>query len=396
MIMTITAEKASPTFDYLKVDTLQFGDLREYVSSQVSTMNLRELDDNGWQLVSKKEQQVLTQAAKRSISLGDYTNSEILYGIKTGLTKAFVIDALAKEELVASDNRSAEILKPFLMGKDIQRYDTPDIDKYLVFFPKGFTSEQSGLTDEAQAWQWIQSNYPAVASWLAPFETKAKKRYDQGEFWWELRACDYYNAFEEPKIIYLKFQVKPAFIMDLQKSYNNDANFIYPHEDYFLLGILNSKLGWFLISNTCTEIQNGYQLIYDYFKNIPIPAHPSDEIKTDIENLVKKIIHLKQIMNTKKQKFLKRLQSNFEIEKLSKKLENFYELDFKTFLKELKKKKVTLSLKEQDEWEEYFESYQKELLDLQTKIEKTDREIDQMVYALYGLSEEEIRIVEGE
>ncbi|HHH37840.1 MAG TPA: hypothetical protein ENK77_04415 [Epsilonproteobacteria bacterium] len=61
---------------------------------------------------------------------------------------------------------------------------------------------------------------------------------------------------------------------------------------------------------------------------------------------------------------------------------------FSSFLTELKKKKATLSLKEQDEWEEYFESYQKELLEIKAQIEKTDQEIDEMVYGLYGLNEE--------
>jgi hypothetical protein len=89
------------------------------------------------------------------------------------------------------------------------------------------------------------------------------------------------------------------------------------------------------------------------------------------------------------------MRDNFDLDKLSKKLEAFYELDFKTFLKELKKKKVILSLKDQDEWEEYFETYQKELLEIKAQIDRTDRQIDEMVYELYGLSEKEIIVVEG-
>ena len=81
--------------------------------------------------------------------------------------------------------------------------------------------------------------------------------------------------------------------------------------------------------------------------------------------------------------------------KLSKKLEAFYKYDFKTFLAELKKKKVILSLVQQDEWEEYFESYQEELTTLQTQIDNTDNQIDAMVYELYGLSEDEVAVVEG-
>jgi hypothetical protein len=107
------------------------------------------------------------------------------------------------------------------------------------------------------------------------------------------------------------------------------------------------------------------------------------------------MLRLNKIFQTKKTKFLNRITDNFDLDKLSKKLEAFYELDFKTFLKELKKKKVILSLKDQDEWEEYFETYQKELLEIKAQIDRTDRQIDEMVYELYGLSEKEIIVVEG-
>ena len=50
----------------------------------------------------------------------------------------------------------------------------PVIDKYLVFFPKGFTREQSGLTEETEAWKWIQTNYSALVEYLEPFEIKGK------------------------------------------------------------------------------------------------------------------------------------------------------------------------------------------------------------------------------
>jgi hypothetical protein len=107
------------------------------------------------------------------------------------------------------------------------------------------------------------------------------------------------------------------------------------------------------------------------------------------------MLELNKTLQTKKQKFLKRVKDNFNLDKLSKKLETFYEHDFKTFVSELKKKKVILSLVQQDEWEEYFESYQKELTTLQIQIDNTDKEIDAMVYELYGLSEDEVAVVEG-
>jgi replication initiation and membrane attachment protein DnaB len=102
----------------------------------------------------------------------------------------------------------------------------------------------------------------------------------------------------------------------------------------------------------------------------------------------------KELQN-KKERFINRLKTNFEIEKVSNKLDSFYDFDFKTFLSELKKQKVNLSLAKQDEWEEYFNSYKTDINQIQSKIEKTDKEIDLMVYNLYGLSEQEIKIVEN-
>ena len=108
------------------------------------------------------------------------------------------------------------------------------------------------------------------------------------------------------------------------------------------------------------------------------------------------MLSLNKQLQEKKNKFINRIKSNLEIEKITKKLDAFYNFDFKTFLAELKKQKIKLSLKLQDEWEDYFDSYKKEINELQFQINKTDNEIDQMVYELYGLTVEEIEIVENE
>ena len=117
------------------------------------------------------------------------------------------------------------------------------------------------------------------------------------------------------------------------------------------------------------------------------------------------MLELNKSFQDKKNKFLNRIKDNLGATapdngacpidlKLSKKLEVFYNFDFKIFVSELKKKKVVLSLLQQDEWEEYFNSYKTEINQLQAEINRTDKEIDQMVYDLYELTEEEIKIVE--
>lgn len=105
-------------------------------------------------------------------------------------------------------------------------------------------------------------------------------------------------------------------------------------------------------------------------------------------------------------KFIKHINTLFQIEKPSKKLQSWHELDFKAFLAELEKarKKVAkdnsqdykkLSLPDQVEWMEYFNEQKEQAQSLQAEINQTDAAIDSMVYELYGLTEEEIQIVEG-
>ena len=93
-------------------------------------------------------------------------------------------------------------------------------------------------------------------------------------------------------------------------------------------------------------------------------------------------------------KFTRNIQREYNLEKLSTKLENWFQTPFKEFLKELEKSKVKLSLSQKAEWEDYFLQESKKALDIKHQIDTTDKEIDQMVYELYGLSEEEIKIVE--
>ena len=93
--------------------------------------------------------------------------------------------------------------------------------------------------------------------------------------------------------------------------------------------------------------------------------------------------------------FIELLQSKFDIEKLTTKIQNWYEFEFKDFLNELKKVKIKLSLSEEVKWMQYFKEQKEKAQNLKTKIHKTDKEIDQLVYELYGLTEEEIKIVEN-
>jgi len=107
------------------------------------------------------------------------------------------------------------------------------------------------------------------------------------------------------------------------------------------------------------------------------------------------ILSLNKELHNQSDKFQRTLQRKFEIDKLSKKLQDWYELTFENLIKELKKKKIKLSLSEDSEWEDFFTQKSKKALEIKNSIEETDKEIDKMVYELYNLTDDEIEIIES-
>lgn len=313
--------KPNPKIKVCQVKTLDFDNLDNYIAQNAFFIDQNDLEDSSWNLKNDATTGIIDKIKGVSLPLKEYIGGEAYRGILTGLTEAYVIDEQVKDQLIKEDPRSAEIIKPFLMGKEVRRYDIDYRKKYIILTKIG-----TRIYD-----------YPAILNWLTKFKKQLEMRWDQGNYWYELRACDYYDQFEKPKIIYGKITVGPRFSIDDKGYYVNDANFIIPKADKKLLAILNSKLGWFLIANTCTEVRGGYQLIWKYFGNVPVVKANSQEL----EALVDKMLSLN--------------------EKLS-------------ILKEKQTDERPIIINE---------------------LTEIDKKIDGLVYSLYGLNAEDIKVVEN-
>ncbi len=175
--------------------------------------------------------------------------------------------------------------------------------------------------------------------------------------------------------------------------------FIIKDENYhifYLLALINSKLLSFLYLNqsTIATKDDFRQTTLSELRKLPIFKANKSQQKPYVEK-ANSLIEMHKRLHSIINRFLQRLRDNFRSIKITQNLEDFYTMDFAAFLDELRKQKIRLSLKDQDEWKEYFEEHRKETAGLKAEIEKTDRQIDRMVYELYGLTEEEIAIVEG-
>ena len=158
--------------------------------------------------------------------------------------------------------------------------------------------------------------------------------------------------------------------------------------------ILNSDLMWFFIKNTSTELSGGFfRFKTNYLKPFPLPKVPSNS--QEFIEKTELILELNQKAQELVLKFLRTIERKFGLTDFSKDLQNWYSLTFKEFIDQLRKKKVKLSLSDESEWEDYFLAEKTKTQHLYVKINEVNQIINTMVYELYGLNSDEIRVVEN-
>jgi type I restriction-modification system DNA methylase subunit len=164
----------------------------------------------------------------------------------------------------------------------------------------------------------------------------------------------------------------------------------------YIIAVLNSKLlCYYFVKNTAKSVRKLFpKIILNDLRKFPMKKINSVEQEPFIEK-ADLMITLNENLQDQSQKFQRTIQRKFNVEDLPKKLQEWYVLSYADFIKELAKKKVKLTLSEEAEWEDYFHQESKKAQELKAQIDATDKAIDAMVYALYGLSEEEIGIVEN-
>lgn len=289
-ILSLSRQQPTDTFRAATLTELPESDFADYIDAIAAPSLQAYLTPDSWNLADEASQRLLAKLQSQGTPLGEYVEDKIHYGIKTGYNKAFVIDAATRAALIAQDPRSAEVIKPFLAGRDIKRYQQPEAPAHLVLFPKGWTKAAFGDLSEAAAFDALAHRYPAIASHLAPHREPAQQRHDQGDYWWELRACDYYEEFEKPKIIFPDISLHGDFTIDLNGgSYLANTGYMIISEKLELLGLLCSKLIHFFNRNIASTYRGGYLRYFSqYIQTIPIKYDM--EIWSEIESLVAAVL----------------------------------------------------------------------------------------------------------
>ena len=184
--------------------------------------------------------------------------------------------------------------------------------------------------------------------------------------------------------------VSKAYRNDDERALFEEISISYSYKA--LLAIFNSSLIRYELN---TERRSNIHIYPDDWKRLALPNVKAEQL-ISLETLADTMLSLHKQLHEKRSRFLRRLSENFEGVKITTALQTFDQLDFKAFVAELKKQKIKLSLAQQDEWEDYFSQYRNDCQQLSEQIAQTDKEIDQRVYDLYGLTYDEVLTVDPE
>ncbi|HXK56129.1 MAG TPA: Eco57I restriction-modification methylase domain-containing protein, partial [Gammaproteobacteria bacterium] len=247
-----------------------------------NSIELDELASGSWVISDKRHHDIKKRIEQVGTPLKDW-DIAINYGIKTGFNEAFIIDAKKKDELIAADPKSAEIIKPILRGRDIKRYRVDFADLWLINTHNGY-----GNVPPIDV-----IDYPAVKAHLDQHWDKLKKRQDKGKTPYNLRNCAYLDEFLKEKIIYPETMRRarhadngfPRFALDDSGEYVTDkTGFILVGKHLrWLIALLNSEVTTFLIPMTVYSWDDSGFLMQKIFVENLFCKMPDEPFQPSIE-----------------------------------------------------------------------------------------------------------------
>lgn len=367
-----------------------------------------ELNSEKWNISNEKIKSIFRKIGKQSSTIKEIFN-DISQGIVTVGDDIFLIRGRISgiyfsgfsDRLKRNITIESELMKPILKGDNIKKYAylMPD---YFVFYPY---KEERGKTIPLEE-DILKTKYPLAYNYISLFkeELERKKiRYKTNpKYWYSLHRSREISLFEQPKLIMRNFSFGSEVSFDDESIFFGTNCYGLTMKKFdentikFYLAIINSNLMWFFMKNTSPVLRGGFvQYKTTYVENFPLPDTKDINNQFPLIQKADKMLSLNKDFYEKKDSFLKVIQSDFGIEKNSRKLESFFELSYDDFKKEIEKlSKKEIRREESMELMKFFQKYKDEIIALKSEIDRTDRKIDEMVYKLYGITNEERKIIE--
>ena len=260
-------------------DGFDVSKLSDYVQTHVRLSSFQTGDT--WSILSEIELSIKRKVEQAGVPLKNW-DVEMYRGVLTGYNDAFIITSEKREEILsncADDSereRTAEIIRPILRGRDIRRYGYKWADLWLI-------NTHNGVKDSLERVH--IEDYPAIKQHLDYYWDKIESRADKGDTPYNLRNCAYVDEFSKPKIVWGNLNTRGSYAMAPENMFiNAPACMIVPGSQY-LLAMLNSKVADYYIRNLGV-VRNGGFFEYKpmFVEQIPVPL-PREEVVASIADI---------------------------------------------------------------------------------------------------------------
>jgi len=352
----------NPSFRYLQIPDVPASDLPSHLSAvktqEYSYYDISGLSREPWSLTSSANQSLLEKLRKQPATV-ESTFESVFQGVVTGVDGLYFLKPISEkggiiQAEVLRDGRRIEIEKsiliPILKGEDVSRYADPNVSLYCIY-PYKLVGEKTKILEEAE----LASRFPLAYAYLLEFKTELKclraKFKTNPHYWYSCHRGRSMAAFARQRIITQEISLGCNMTLDSNGLYHNTTVYSFlPNAELAenilcWLGILNSQLMWWFLQNTGNVLRGGYfRFKTEYLNLFPLP-------RFDFSKVSFKSAHDRMV------KMVERMLG------LHRQLAGARDGHEKTTL--------------------------------QRQIDATDRQIDKLVYELYGLTDEEIAIVEA-
>ncbi len=379
-------------------EQLRIEDLSVQIAKEGVPVSRSRLTSGAWSLEPESVNRLLDKIRMSGIPLSEYAGIKPLWGIKTGLNDAFVIDDRARQAILRNDPSAEPLIRPFLRGQDIRRWSPEWAGLWMIAIKSSGDHPWpwAGASDRAE--DVFREAYPGLHAHLKPFEEALRKRQDKGRFWWELRSCAYWAELSESRITYQDITWTANFCLTPGKFLSNNTTYFLPTEDAWLLSVLNAPIGWWFAWRSA---QHGKDEALRYFtsfmESYPVPR-PSEGAAEECRKAVERLNEIARSCSETTRDLLDWLRTEHSITEPSQKLQSALELDsdaFATEVRKLRGKKDPLSLAA---LKVLRAEHTRTILPAQALAREglaLERRISHMVNEAYGLTPEEVALMWG-
>jgi hypothetical protein len=356
------------------------------------------LKREGWSLEPPGEAALLDKIRRNGVPLVEAAGCRPLYGLKTGFNEAFLIDTATRDRLVAADPSTQDIIRPYLRGQDIDRWQADWAGLWMIVMKSSSDHPWAwaNAVDATEAERIFAETHPALHAHFRKHETALQTRQDVGRWWWELRPCAYYDAFARPKIYYVDIAWSPSFAIDREGRLSNNTGYFLPVGDEAIAASMNAPVGWWYAWRRAQHGKDeALRYFTDFVADYPVPSFNGNE-REQLASPVELAMRCTATIRMSDRVILDWLRTEFGLEKTPKALAEPSLLDadgFATAVRAALPRRRALSAADIGRLRAEHAATIAPAREQRLTLAGTERRISDLVNAAYGLTPEDVALM---